>query len=164
MSYLVPSSFRPSFFFYLTSLHPSFCLPPLPLFLSILSFLSTYSFLSFLFSHLISSHLLSHSLFLFVCQLFYFLICLFVHFSLIFIFVSLSAFVPSPRTHVLTMPLLPLLLFLSHIVRIPVTYIIFLLLYNKINRTCPPDYLYYNLPCPWLQVKCLRYLQFYKVE
>jgi hypothetical protein len=24
--------------------------------------------------------------------------------------------------------------------------------------------LYYNLPCPWLQVKCLRYLQFYKVR
>ena len=28
---------------------------------------------------------------------------------------------------------------------------------------CSPEYLYYHLPCPWLQVKCLRYLQFYKV-
>ncbi|KAI9886918.1 MAG: hypothetical protein M1823_001287 [Watsoniomyces obsoletus] len=26
---------------------------------------------------------------------------------------------------------------------------------------CPPDYLYYKVPCPWLQVKFLRLLQYY---
>lgn len=26
---------------------------------------------------------------------------------------------------------------------------------------CPADYLYYNVPCPWLQVKLLRLMQYY---
>ena len=26
---------------------------------------------------------------------------------------------------------------------------------------CPPDYKYYEVPCPWLQVKLLRLMQYY---
>lgn len=32
-----------------------------------------------------------------------------------------------------------------------------------INRTCTNDYLYYRIPSPWLQIKCLRFLQYYQV-
>lgn len=31
-----------------------------------------------------------------------------------------------------------------------------------INRTCPSDYMYYRTPSPWLQVKSLRFLQYYE--
>ena len=30
-----------------------------------------------------------------------------------------------------------------------------------VNRQCSPDYLYYTTPCPWLQVKLLKFLQYY---
>lgn len=30
-----------------------------------------------------------------------------------------------------------------------------------IDREFSPDYLYYNVPCPWLQVKLLRLLQYF---
>lgn len=30
-----------------------------------------------------------------------------------------------------------------------------------VNRDFPADYIYYNVPCPWLQVKLLRILQTY---
>ena len=43
-----------------------------------------------------------------------------------------------------------------------VPYVISILLNLVINRMCPQDYLYYRIPCPWLQVKCLRFLQYYK--
>ena len=29
------------------------------------------------------------------------------------------------------------------------------------GNDCPGDYLYYNVPCPWLQVKLLRLMQYY---
>ncbi|KAL9056364.1 MAG: hypothetical protein Q9162_002955 [Coniocarpon cinnabarinum] len=37
---------------------------------------------------------------------------------------------------------------------------------NRLKKTvlgtdCPADYLYYNVPCPWLQVKLLRLMQYY---
>lgn len=44
-----------------------------------------------------------------------------------------------------------------------VPYVISILTRLVTNRTCPPDYLYYKTPCPWLQVKCLRFLQYYKI-
>jgi len=31
-----------------------------------------------------------------------------------------------------------------------------------IDSTCPADYVYYRVPCPWLQVRCLRFLQYFK--
>ena len=30
-----------------------------------------------------------------------------------------------------------------------------------ITRSCTSDYLYYRIPCPWLQCKCLKFLQLY---
>ena len=30
-----------------------------------------------------------------------------------------------------------------------------------ITRSCASDYLYYRIPCPWLQCKCLKFLQLY---
>ena len=30
-----------------------------------------------------------------------------------------------------------------------------------ITRECSKEYIYYRTPCPWLQVKLLRYLQYY---
>ena len=30
-----------------------------------------------------------------------------------------------------------------------------------VDGGCPSDYLYYNVPCPWLQVKFLKLLQYY---
>lgn len=44
-----------------------------------------------------------------------------------------------------------------------VPYVISILTRLVINRTCSADYLYYRTPCPWLQVKCLRFLQYYKI-
>lgn len=37
---------------------------------------------------------------------------------------------------------------------------------NRLNKTvkgldCAVDYYYYNVPCPWLQVKLLRLMQYY---
>lgn len=32
-----------------------------------------------------------------------------------------------------------------------------------INRTCGQDYLYYRIPAPWLQVKCFKFLQYFKL-
>lgn len=31
-----------------------------------------------------------------------------------------------------------------------------------IDSTCPADYVYYRVPCPWLQARCLRFLQYFK--
>lgn len=44
-----------------------------------------------------------------------------------------------------------------------VPYVISILTRLVVNRTCSPDYLYYFTPSPWLQVKCLRFLQYYRV-
>ena len=30
-----------------------------------------------------------------------------------------------------------------------------------IDNGCAPDYYYYKVPCPWLQIKLLRLLQYY---
>lgn len=30
-----------------------------------------------------------------------------------------------------------------------------------VDGECPPDYLYYKVPCPWIQVKLLRLLQYF---
>ena len=30
------------------------------------------------------------------------------------------------------------------------------------DNICSPEYQYYRIPCPWLQIKCLRFLQYYK--
>lgn len=45
-----------------------------------------------------------------------------------------------------------------------VNFVILVLSRLAVGRHCSLEYLYYNLPCPWLQVKCLRFLQFYKVR
>ncbi len=44
-----------------------------------------------------------------------------------------------------------------------VPYVISILTRLVVNRTCSPDYLYYFTPSPWLQVKCLRFLQYYRI-
>eukprot|EP00597_Dinobryon_sp_UTEXLB2267_P004404 CAMPEP_0170077612 /NCGR_PEP_ID=MMETSP0019_2-20121128/14391_1 /TAXON_ID=98059 /ORGANISM="Dinobryon sp., Strain UTEXLB2267" /LENGTH=1040 /DNA_ID=CAMNT_0010290039 /DNA_START=81 /DNA_END=3203 /DNA_ORIENTATION=- len=44
-----------------------------------------------------------------------------------------------------------------------VPYVISILTRLVVNKTCSMEYLYYRLPCPWLQVKCLRFLQYYKI-
>jgi len=44
-----------------------------------------------------------------------------------------------------------------------VPYVISVLNRLTICASCPADYLYYRTPCPWLQVKCLRFLQYYKL-
>ena len=31
------------------------------------------------------------------------------------------------------------------------------------EKSCPHDYQYYRIPTPWLSVKCIRYLQYYKM-
>jgi AP-2 complex subunit alpha len=33
-----------------------------------------------------------------------------------------------------------------------------------LDHGCPSDYIYYKVPCPWLLVKCLRFLTYYKVR
>lgn len=43
-----------------------------------------------------------------------------------------------------------------------VPYVILTLGRLILGRTCPPDYLYYSTPSPWLQVKLLRFLQYYR--
>jgi len=43
-----------------------------------------------------------------------------------------------------------------------VPYVVSILTRLVIDRRCVPDYLYYRTPSPWLQVKCLRFLQYYK--
>lgn len=45
-----------------------------------------------------------------------------------------------------------------------VPYVISILTRLVVNRTCSADYLYYFTPSPWLQVKCLRFLQYYRVS
>lgn len=30
-----------------------------------------------------------------------------------------------------------------------------------VDNECAPDYFYYKVPCPWIQVKLLRLLQYY---
>jgi AP-2 complex subunit alpha len=32
-----------------------------------------------------------------------------------------------------------------------------------VDKSCPHDYQYYRIPTPWLSVKCLKYLQYYKM-
>lgn len=44
-----------------------------------------------------------------------------------------------------------------------VPYVISILNRLVVNRSCIPDYYYYQIPSPWLQVKCLRVLQNYKL-
>ena len=44
-----------------------------------------------------------------------------------------------------------------------VPYVISILNRLVISRSCSADYLYYRTPSPWLQVKCLRLLQYYKM-
>lgn len=44
-----------------------------------------------------------------------------------------------------------------------VPYVVSILTRLVVNRSCSPDYLYYRTPSPWLQVKCLRFLQYYKI-
>lgn len=44
-----------------------------------------------------------------------------------------------------------------------VPYVVSILTRLIVNKSCSPDYLYYNIPSPWLQVKCLRFLQYYKI-
>lgn len=43
-----------------------------------------------------------------------------------------------------------------------VPYVISILNRLVVTRSCSADYLYYRTPSPWLQVKCLRLLQYYK--
>jgi AP-2 complex subunit alpha len=44
-----------------------------------------------------------------------------------------------------------------------VPYVISILNRLVVTRSCSADYLYYRTPSPWLQVKCLRLLQYYKM-
>eukprot|EP01040_Poterioochromonas_malhamensis_P009825 gene9826-10669_t len=44
-----------------------------------------------------------------------------------------------------------------------VPYVISVFTRLVVNRSCPADYLYYHNPSPWIQVKCLRFLQYYKI-
>ena len=32
------------------------------------------------------------------------------------------------------------------------------------KKECPPDYLYYKIPCPWIQIKALKILCVLRVE
>ena len=41
-----------------------------------------------------------------------------------------------------------------------VPYVISILTRLVVTKSCPNDYLYYRIPCPWLQVKALRFLQY----
>jgi AP-2 complex subunit alpha len=42
-----------------------------------------------------------------------------------------------------------------------VPYVISLLTRLIVNRNVQPDYTYFGIPCPWIQVKCLKFLQLY---
>jgi AP-2 complex subunit alpha len=67
---------------------------------------------------------------------------------------------------VITSILSLLLAFASHspaIFEPLVPYVVSVLTRLVVNRTCPADYLYYHTPSPWIQVKCLRFLQYYKI-
>lgn len=44
-----------------------------------------------------------------------------------------------------------------------VPYVVSILTRLVVNRSCSPDYFYYGIASPWLQVKCLRFLQYYKI-
>lgn len=44
-----------------------------------------------------------------------------------------------------------------------IPYVISILNRLVVQRTCPQDYHYYQIPSPWLQVKCLRFLQYFKI-
>jgi AP-2 complex subunit alpha len=44
-----------------------------------------------------------------------------------------------------------------------VPHVILMLQFLVIQRQAEPGYLYYKIPSPWLQVKCLRFLQLYKL-
>jgi len=44
-----------------------------------------------------------------------------------------------------------------------VPYVISILNRLVVQRTCPQDYHYYQIPSPWLQVKCIRFLQYFKI-
>lgn len=44
-----------------------------------------------------------------------------------------------------------------------VPYVISILTRLVVSRTCSSDYFYYQIPSPWIQVKCLRFLQYYKI-
>jgi AP-2 complex subunit alpha len=44
-----------------------------------------------------------------------------------------------------------------------VPYVISILTRLVVDRICLADYQYYQIPSPWLQIKCLRFLQVYKL-
>jgi len=44
-----------------------------------------------------------------------------------------------------------------------VPYVVSILTRLVVDKSCPVDYLYYKIPSPWLQVKCLRFLQLFPV-
>jgi len=44
-----------------------------------------------------------------------------------------------------------------------VPYVISILNRLVVQRTCPQDYHYYQIPSPWLQVKCIRFLQYFRI-
>jgi AP-2 complex subunit alpha len=41
-------------------------------------------------------------------------------------------------------------------------YVVNILTGLVIDGRCAPDYLYYRVQCPWVQIKCLRFLQYFK--
>jgi AP-2 complex subunit alpha len=44
-----------------------------------------------------------------------------------------------------------------------IPYVISILTRLVVNHSCPQEYLYCGIASPWLQVKCLRFLQYYKI-
>lgn len=44
-----------------------------------------------------------------------------------------------------------------------IPYVVDILKRLILGRQIPGDYTYYNIPCPWLLVKCLRYLQYFRI-
>lgn len=44
-----------------------------------------------------------------------------------------------------------------------IPYVISILTRLVVNHTCPQEYTYCGIASPWLQVKCLRFLQYYKI-
>eukprot|EP00604_Paraphysomonas_vestita_P001033 CAMPEP_0174821540 /NCGR_PEP_ID=MMETSP1107-20130205/9052_1 /TAXON_ID=36770 /ORGANISM="Paraphysomonas vestita, Strain GFlagA" /LENGTH=853 /DNA_ID=CAMNT_0016038711 /DNA_START=353 /DNA_END=2914 /DNA_ORIENTATION=- len=43
-----------------------------------------------------------------------------------------------------------------------ISYVVDILKRLILGRQIPGDYTYYNIPCPWLLVKCLRFLQYFR--
>lgn len=43
-----------------------------------------------------------------------------------------------------------------------ISYVVDILKRLIVGRQIPGDYTYYNIPCPWLLVKCLRFLQYFR--